>query len=266
MKFTLLIKLKCINHQTKLVKAKSKFKIFEMEEHSNFRIQQAKEFVKELMQNNDPSHDWYHVQRVFNNALYIAEKENELNDQNLEFDLEVIQLAALFHDIVDFKYDFKESKSLDEIAKDRLSPFFKRFSYPKEKIDTILFIVLNISWRKELESSDTFELPIELKIVRDADRLESIGAIGISRCMAYTGALNRPIYVDGSEPNRCMSAEQYNKQTIENKSIAINYFYEKLLLIKDRMQTKTGKELAIQRHKFMVTFLEQFDLELIKPN
>lgn len=123
--------------------------------------------------------DWYHVERVWKNAIFIAQNEKLLNE-NLEFDMEIIELAALFHDAVDFKYDFKE-KSLEEIAKERLITFFKQHSLSVDKVDKIIYIILNVSWRKELENNiDPSQLPIELKIVRDADRLDSIGAIGVS--------------------------------------------------------------------------------------
>lgn len=128
-------------------------------------------------------------------------------------------------------------------------------------------IVLNVSWRKELELVNNdlnkidFDIPTELKIVRDADRLESIGAIGIARCMAYSGAKNRPLYIEDVSPKNNMTLEEYNQQTIQNQSIAINFFYEKLILIKERMQTKIGKMLAQQRHEFMLQYLEQFKLE-----
>lgn len=226
-------------------------------------IESAKDFVKDMMKNNDPSHDWYHVERVYKNAIYIIEQENLLNNNQLNYDLEVIQLASLFHDVVDFKYDFKENKSLDEIAKERLNLFFKKFDYPQDKIDKIVYIVLNISWRKELEAGNkSNDLPIELKVVRDADRLDAIGAVGVARCLVFSGARDRPIYIEDQNPILNMTAEQYNQQTIQNKSTAINHFYEKLLLIKDRMQTETGKKLAEQRHEFMISYLNQFHLEV----
>lgn len=123
--------------------------------------------------------------------------------------------------------------------------------------------MLNISWRKELELCQSpQDIPIELKIVRDADRLDAIGAVGVARCFAFSGAKYRPLYVENEKPILNMTAEEYNKQTIKNESNAVNHFYEKLLLIKDKMQTGTGKLLAEQRHEFMVQYLKQFDLEV----
>ncbi len=228
-------------------------------------IENAKSYVKVLMKNNDPSHDWYHVERVWKNAVHICNREKLLNP-SLNIDSEIVHLAALFHDAVDFKYDHKyETAKTDmkDIAMLRLHEFFEANSISNEKIEKILYIILNISWRKELESKENQnELPIELKIVRDADRLDAIGAVGISRCFAYTGAKNRPFQIESIRPIMEMTAEQYNKQTITNESTAINHFYEKLLHIKDKMQTQTGKLLAQERHEFLQAFLKQFDHEI----
>lgn len=225
-------------------------------------IESAKEFVKELMKTNDPSHDWYHVERVWKNAVYIAQQERILN-KDLVFDMEIVELAALFHDAVDFKYDNDQNRDLKDIACERLNSFFEKHSYPKEKIEKILYIILNISWRKELEQKEKkiTDIPVELKIVRDSDRLDAIGAIGVARCFAFSGAKYRPFYIEDVEPIKDMTAEQYNKQTLLNKSTAINHFYEKLLLIKEKIQTSTGLKMAEQRHEFMELFLKQFELE-----
>jgi uncharacterized protein len=145
-------------------------------------IESAKETVKELMKSNDPSHDWYHVERVWKNAIHIAEQEKILN-KDLIIDMEIVELAALFHDVVDFKYDHDKNRDLKEIAYERLKTFFEKHSYPSDKIEKIIYIILNISWRKELEQREKLivDIPYELKIVRDSDRLDAIGAIGIAR-------------------------------------------------------------------------------------
>ena len=147
-------------------------------------IESAKEVVKDLLKDNDPSHDWCHVERVWKNAVYIAEQESLLN-KDLKFDMEVVELAALFHDVVDFKYDHDKGKDMKDIAHERLGPFFAQFNYPSEKVEQIIYIILNISWRKELEQKEKLivDIPVELKIVRDSDRLDAIGAIGIARCI-----------------------------------------------------------------------------------
>jgi uncharacterized protein len=218
------------------------------------------------MKANDPSHDWYHVERVYKLACHIAEKEiPSLANDGIYLDLLVIKLAALFHDVVDFKYDHDKSKSMEEIASERLNDFFSKFQdeCSDEQKEKIIFIILNMSWRKELESAQK-NIPInsyELKIVRDADRLDAIGAIGVARCFAFTGFKNRPFIVDSIPPIHNMTAQEYNNQTVKNESTAINHFYEKLLLIKDKISTPTGKTLAEQRHEFMIDFLRQFDHE-----
>ena len=235
-----------------------------MENINENLIECAKKFVKELMKNNDPSHDWHHVERVFKNANYILNQELKINP-DLKFNLKIIQLAALFHDIVDFKYDHEQSKDLKQVANERLANFFEQFKHEctaDEKCD-IIEIILNISWRKELEDLNSNKIiSNELKIVRDADRLDAIGAIGIARCFGYSCAKNRPFFTKDSKPLINMSAEEYNQQTIKNESNAINHFYEKLLLIKDRMQTLTGKQLAEQRHQCMLSFLKEFHNEI----
>jgi uncharacterized protein len=117
-------------------------------------IENATNYVKGLMKNNDPSHDWYHVERVWKNAIYICNQEKILN-QSLNIDSEIVQLAALFHDAVDFKYDHKcENANMKDIAMLRLHEFFEANNFSNEKIEKILHIVLNISWRKELESKE----------------------------------------------------------------------------------------------------------------
>jgi uncharacterized protein len=227
-------------------------------------LEAARAHVQELMKKNDPSHDWYHVERVYKNACHLAEQERSL-DPSLNVDAEIVRLAALFHDAVDFKYDHCEGKSLEVIAEERLGPFFERFGYPAEKIEKIVYIVLNVSWRKELEKAGDetrCDCEAELNIVRDADRLDAIGAVGVARCFAFSGAKMRPLCVPDAKPIENMSARQYNEQSVKNESTAVNHFYEKLLLVKDKMKTRTGKELAARRHEFMVQYLRQFDMEV----
>ncbi len=101
-----------------------------------------------------------------------------------------------------------------------------------------------------------------MKIVRDADRLDAIGAVGIARCFAFSGVKYRPFFVEEVKPIHEMTAEEYNKQTVLNQSTAINHFHEKLLLIKDKMQTETGRRMAEQRTEYMSSYLKQFDDEL----
>lgn len=238
-------------------------------------IESAKEFIKEKMKKNDPSHDWMHVERVYRNAMHIAEQERTLSNNN--FDLEVVQLAALFHDLVDFKYDHDAGKSLDEVAHDRLADFFRNFpTFPGAKIEHVHYIIMNISWRKELEAEQmgiTQKLTTELKIVRDADRLDAIGAIGVGRCFAFSGHKRRPFYeshqsLEGMmgqtmENGEMISYEKYNQQAVRNEGGTLGHFYEKLFFIAERMQTETGKQLAHERHEFMKTFVKQFYNEIL---
>ena len=200
---------------------------------------------------------------MYKNACHIAKRELELNPH---LDLQVVKLAALFHDIVDFKYDYTTnvSKSLEDIAHERLHSFFQ--SYKEEithqQMEKIIHIILNISFRKELESKENQSNVLEeLKIVRDADRLDAIGAVGIARCFGFSGAKKRPFHIEGVEPMVNMTAEQYNAQTVKNESTAINHFYEKLLLLKEKFLTETGKQLAAERHEFMLVYLKQFENE-----
>ncbi len=174
----------------------------------------------------------------------------------------VVELAALFHDIVDFKYDHNASLSLEELARIRLDEFFKLNQIAPAVQDRIIYIVLNISWRKQLEQSSKIDEFIELRIVRDADRLEAIGAVGIARCFSYNGAKQLPIYLPDQPPKQNITANEYNQLTVSNKGTAINHIYEKLLLIKDKMSTQTGKALAQKRHDFLVDYLKNFNEEI----
>lgn len=234
-------------------------------------IESAKEFIREQMKKNDPSHDYLHVERVYRNAIHIAEAEKSKYGQ---IDMDVVKLAALFHDLVDFKYDHDHGdvhKSLDDIAHERLEAFFKQFeTFPSDKVEHIHYIVMNVSWRKELEALQkgiAQKLTPELCIVRDADRLDAIGAIGVARCLSYSGHKKRPYYEpseiewmrrQGANGGDLMSYEEYNKQTAHNQGSALGHFYDKLFFIADRMQTDTGKRLAKERNDFMKTFVEQF--------
>lgn len=237
-------------------------------------IESAKEFIREKMKKNDPSHDWLHVERVYRNAVYIAEEEREMN--KLVFDLEVVKLAALFHDLVDFKYDHDVGKGLETVCRERLAEFFASFPmYPANKIELIQYIIMNISWRKELEAEQTGrtqELSAELKIVRDADRLDAIGAIGVGRCFAFAGHKQRPFYASRQEVNELvgdgdtdgpLTYDKYNQQTVRNEGSTIGHFYDKLFFIAERMQTDTGKRLARDRHEFMNAFVQQFSREIV---
>ena len=197
-------------------------------------------FVKKQLENAEGGHDWFHIERVYKNALLIAKEE--------KCDLEVVQLAALLHDIADSKFHDGDEAIGPKTAKN----FLEQENVSKETIAHVLAIIENISFK-----GGNFEQKfqsIELDIVQDADRLDAIGAIGIARTFNYGGFKNRAIYDPEIKPNLSMSKEEYKNTTAPT----INHFYEKLLLLKDKMNTPTGKKIAAERHAFMELFLNQF--------
>ena len=200
-------------------------------------------FVQEQLKEAEGGHDWFHIERVYKNTLLIAKDE--------EGDSLVCQLAALLHDIADSKFH-----NGDETVGPRTAKLFLEKNQVPEKIIThVVKIIENISFKggnfeKQFSSK-------ELEIVQDADRLDAIGAIGIARCFNYGGFKNRMLYNPEILPNLNMSKEEYKT----SNSPTINHFYEKLLLLKDKMNTETGKKIAQKRHKTMEMFLEQFFAE-----
>ena len=199
------------------------------------------DFVKETLEGAEGGHDWFHIERVYKNALLISENE--------KVDRFTVQLGALLHDIADAKfYNGDES-----IGPKKAREFLKKQHVDKDIIIHIENIILFISYKSSLDTSKKFTSP-ELDVIQDADRLDAIGAIGIARCFNYGGFKNRSLYDPAIEPNLEMTKEQYKKSTAPT----INHFYEKLLLLKDKMNTKTGQLLAKERHRYMEQFLQQF--------
>ena len=200
-------------------------------------------FVKQQLENAEGGHDWFHIERVYKNALLIAEGEN--------CDLTVVKLGALLHDIADSKFH-----GGDETVGPKTARAFLESQNVKEDIILhVIAIIENISFK-----GGNFEKKFnskELEIVQDADRLDAIGAIGIARTFNYGGFKNRPLYNPNIQPNMNMNKEEYKN----SESPTLNHFYEKLLLLKDKMNTETGKEIAQKRHNFMVSFLSQFYAE-----
>ncbi len=198
-------------------------------------IKKTAEFVKKELEEAEAGHDWWHIYRVWKLAKHIAREE--------EVDMLVVELAALLHDIADSK--FHEEGKGAKIARD----FLVSLKIDNDKIMHITDIVEYISFskKKNLDSK-------EFKVVQDADRLDAIGAIGIARAFNYGGHKNRIFYDPELKPKLNMTREQYKN----NKGTTINHFYEKLLLLKDRMNTETGKKMAEHRHRFMEKFLEEF--------
>ena len=199
-------------------------------------------YVKETLQGAEGGHDWSHTSRVFRTALHIAEKEKA--------DLLTVGLGALLHDIADAKfYNGDES-----VGPRKAEAFLKGIEVSQELIDQVVAIVKNISFKNSLGIEDPNPKSKALQVVQDADRLDAMGAIGIARAFNYGGFRNRPLYVPDIKPNTELDKEQYKN----SKAPTINHFYEKLLTLKDKMNTETGKKMAEQRHAYMLAFLEQF--------
>jgi uncharacterized protein len=197
-------------------------------------------FVKQELRSAEGGHDWFHIERVWKNAKRIALNENA--------DMLVVDLGALLHDIADSKFH----DGNEDLGPAKAKKFLKENDVGPLVIDQVIFIIRNISYRTNLASK--IESTLELDIVRDADRLDAMGAIGIARAFHYGGFKNRSIYDPAIPPNLKLSKEEYKK----SNAPTINHFYEKLLLLKDLMTTAKGKELAEIRHDFMISFLEEF--------
>jgi uncharacterized protein len=206
------------------------------------------QFVKETLASAEGGHDWFHIQRVFNNTLLIAKDE--------KVDILTVSLGALLHDIADAKFHNGDETVGPKMAKS----FLKSLKVDKAVIEHVVKIIENISFKSGLvfTIADTKKFNSkELDVIQDADRIDAIGAIGIARAFNYGGFKNRQLHNPNIPPNPKMTKEEYKKSA----GPTINHFYEKLLLLKDRMNTKTGKKLAEKRHQFMLDYLSQFDKE-----
>ncbi len=200
-------------------------------------------FVKDTLRGAEGGHDWFHIHRVFTNATKIAKDEN--------VDDLIVALGALLHDIADAKFHDGDETVGPRVAK----AFLDSQNVDQEITEHVIKIIAHISYKNSLEknSKSAFNSK-ELQVVQDADRLDAIGAIGIARAFNYGGFKNRELYNPDIKPNLQMSKEEYKKATAPT----INHFYEKLLLLKDQMNTETGKLVAEQRHQFMLDYLDQF--------
>jgi uncharacterized protein len=206
-------------------------------------IEHTIRFVKEQLKNAEGGHDWFHIERVYKNALLIAEGE--------DCDVTVVKLGALLHDIADSKFHNGDESVGPKTAR----TFLEAQNVREETILHVIAIIENISFK-----GGNFEQQFrskELEIVQDADRLDALGAIGIARTFNYGGFKNRTLYNPEIAPKLSQSKEEYKK----SDAPTINHFYEKLLLLKDKMNTDTGKKIAKKRHDFMVHFLAQFYAE-----
>ena len=198
------------------------------------------EFVKETLKEAEGGHDWWHIYRVWKTTIHIATKEKA--------NLLVAQLGALLHDIADSKFHNGDETIGPKLATD----FLVSQNVSPETINAVQYSIKYISFKGGFNK---IENPtIELQVVQDADRLDAIGAIGIARTFNYGGFKNRPLYNPNIPPEKYTHKEAYKL----NNAPTINHFYEKLLLLKDTMNTKTGRLLAEERHQFMLSYLEQF--------
>ncbi len=198
-------------------------------------------FVKKTLENAEGGHDWFHIERVYKNSLLIAKTE--------PVDLFVVSLGALLHDIADSKFHNGDETVGPKVARE----FLFKMNVDSAVIEHVIAIIENISFKSSLGAEKKYQSK-ELDVIQDADRLDAIGAIGIARTFNYGGFKNRAIYNPEIPPNLNMTKAEYKASTAPT----INHFYEKLLLLKDKMNTKTGKKLAEQRHNFMELFLNQF--------
>ena len=205
-------------------------------------IENTIEFVKKELENAEGGHDWFHIERVYKNALLISKQENT--------DIFIVSLGALLHDIADPKF-----YNGDETIGPKIATKFLEIQKVDSDISThVINIIKHISFKNSLDKNGEKFTSKELEVVQDADRLDAIGAIGIARCFNYGGFKNRALYNPEIKPNLNMSKEEYKN----SEAPTINHFYEKLLLLKDKMNTDSGKKVASQRHLYMEQFLNQF--------
>ena len=207
-------------------------------------IEATKVFVKETLKDAEGGHDWFHIERVFNNSLLIAKGEN--------VDHLVVSLGALLHDIADSKFHNGDSTIGPKVA----GAFLLKHDVDSATINHVIKIIENISYSSNIGSNNLFKSN-ELDVVQDADRLDAIGAIGIARTFNYGGFKNRVLYDPTITPNLNLTKAEYKA----SNAPTINHFHEKLLLLKELMNTKTGTKIATQRHQYMVDFLKQFHAE-----
>ena len=196
--------------------------------------------VKQLFENEGTGHDWHHIDRVRKIALHIQKEEGG--------DSQIIEIAALLHDISDHKFNGGDFE-LGAITADKM---LVTYAVDKGIRKQVVDIIKNVSYKGSGEEDRMNSL--EGKIVQDADRIDAIGAIGIARTFAYGGSIGQPIYDPAIPPKENQSVESY----VNERSHTVNHFYEKLLLLKDRMHTETGKIMAKERTEYMKRFLDQF--------
>jgi uncharacterized protein len=210
---------------------------------NNDIINKTIQFVKNKLEGAEGGHDWFHIERVYKNSLLIAQDE--------VCDLMVVKLGALLHDIADSKFHGGDETVGPAVAR----AFLEQEKLPEGIINHVIKIIENISFKGGKVKQEFTS--IELNIVQDADRLDAIGAIGIARAFNYGGFKNRGLYDPNLAPNLNMTKEEYKN----SNAPTINHFYEKLLLLKDKMNTASGRSIAAERHRYMENFLSQFYAE-----
>lgn len=205
-----------------------------------FLITSTENFVKKTLAGAESGHDWWHILRVWNNARLIAQTEH--------VNMTIVELAALLHDIADSKFNNGD----EEIGPHTAAKFLREIGAEEAVVEQVALIIKHLSFKASFDGQTYFSN--ELAVVQDADRLDAIGAIGIARAFTYGGYKNREIYHPEIKPDLNLTKEAYKNSTAPT----INHFYEKLLLLKDKMNTNTGKQLAQSRHDFMELYLQQF--------
>lgn len=205
-----------------------------------FLITSTENFVKKTLAGAESGHDWWHILRVWNNAKLIAQTE--------DVNMTIVELAALLHDIADSKFNNGD----EEIGPQTAAKFLREIGAEETVVEEVALIIKHLSFKASFDGQTYFSN--ELAVVQDADRLDAIGAIGIARAFTYGGYKNREMYNPEIKPDLNLTKEAYKNSTAPT----INHFYEKLLLLKDKMNTTTGKQLAQNRHDFMELYLQQF--------
>lgn len=204
-------------------------------------IEQTKAYIQAKFEGESSGHDWWHIYRVWQNAIHISQKIGGANGF-------VVELGALLHDVADWKFHGGDLAAGARVAREWL----QTCGVDGSTIEAVAHIVEHVSFKGAGEASTMQTL--EGKIVQDADRLDAIGAIGIGRTFAYGGSRGRVMYDPAQDPTLHASFEQYK----QSQGPTINHFYEKLFLLKDRLNTEVARDIAGERHKFMETFVARF--------
>ena len=202
------------------------------------------ELAKSQLKDAEGGHDWFHVQRVLHNAIEIGSKE--------EVDMDVVAIAAILHDIADAKFHNGDENIGPKLA----TQIMNECDIDQSISDHVVKIIQHISFKNSLSQSTWTSK--ELEVVQDADRLEALGAVGIARAFTYGGYKGFPLFDPNFPPEENLTKEQYKN----SKAPTINHFYEKLLKLKNLMNTSSGRQMAVKRHQFLLIFLDEFYSEV----